>query len=79
MVALNHTVAVAMVRGPRAGLDLLTKLETDERIAGDHRLHAVQGPGSTGRKISGYRYVGPSVPHRPGFVSPERNGPTAFR
>jgi predicted RNA polymerase sigma factor len=42
VVALNHTVAVAMVRGPRAGLDLLAKLETDERIAGDHRLHAVR-------------------------------------
>jgi RNA polymerase sigma factor (sigma-70 family) len=43
MVALNHAVAVAMVRGPRAGLDLLGKLEADERIAGDHRLHAVRG------------------------------------
>jgi RNA polymerase sigma factor (sigma-70 family) len=42
VVALNHTVAVAMVRGPRAGLDLLGELEADERIAGDHRLHAVR-------------------------------------
>jgi RNA polymerase sigma factor (sigma-70 family) len=42
VVALNHTVAVAMVRGPRAGLDLLAELEADERIAGDHRLHAVR-------------------------------------
>jgi RNA polymerase sigma factor (sigma-70 family) len=42
VVALNHAVAVAMVRGPRAGLDLLGKLEADERIAGDHRLHAVR-------------------------------------
>jgi predicted RNA polymerase sigma factor len=42
VVALNHAVAVAMVHGPRAGLDLLGKLETDERIAGDHRLHAVR-------------------------------------
>jgi RNA polymerase sigma factor (sigma-70 family) len=42
VVALNHAVAVAMVQGPHAGLDLLGKLEADERIAGDHRLHAVR-------------------------------------
>ncbi len=42
MVALNHAVAVAMVRGAHAGLDLLGKLEADARIAGDHRLHAVR-------------------------------------
>jgi RNA polymerase sigma factor (sigma-70 family) len=42
MVALNHAVAVAMVRGPWAGLDLLGTLEADERMAGDHRLHAVR-------------------------------------
>ena len=43
VVSLNHAVAVAMVRGPRAGLDLLARLESDERIAGDHRFHAVRG------------------------------------
>jgi RNA polymerase sigma factor (sigma-70 family) len=42
VVALNHAVAVTMVRGARAGLDLLGKLEADERIAGDHRLYAVR-------------------------------------
>ncbi|MCW2887594.1 MAG: hypothetical protein QOE54_3824 [Streptosporangiaceae bacterium] len=42
VVALNHAVAVAMARGARAGLDLLGRLEADERIAGDHRLHAVR-------------------------------------
>jgi RNA polymerase sigma factor (sigma-70 family) len=42
IVALNHAVAVAMVQGPPAGLDLLGKLEADERIASDHRLHAVR-------------------------------------
>jgi predicted RNA polymerase sigma factor len=31
-----------MVRGAQAGLDLLGALESDERIAGDHRLHAVR-------------------------------------
>jgi RNA polymerase sigma factor (sigma-70 family) len=42
MVALNHAVAVAMAQGAHAGLDLLGKLGADERIAGDHRLHAVR-------------------------------------
>jgi predicted RNA polymerase sigma factor len=42
VVALNHAVAVAMARGPRAGLALLGGLEDDERIAGDHRFHAVR-------------------------------------
>jgi RNA polymerase sigma factor (sigma-70 family) len=43
VVRLNHAVAVAMVRGPQAGLALLGEIEADERIAGDHRLHAVRG------------------------------------
>jgi RNA polymerase sigma factor (sigma-70 family) len=42
VVALNHAVAVAMAKGPHAGLDLLATLEGDERIAEDHRLHAVR-------------------------------------
>jgi RNA polymerase sigma factor (sigma-70 family) len=42
VVALNHAVAVAMARGPRAGLRLLGELEADERVADDHRLHAVR-------------------------------------
>ena len=42
MVALNHAVAVAMVEGAHAGLDLLEELGADERIAEDHRLHAVR-------------------------------------
>jgi RNA polymerase sigma factor (sigma-70 family) len=43
VVRLNHAVAVAMVRGPHAGLELLDELNADDRIAGDHRLHAVRG------------------------------------
>jgi RNA polymerase sigma factor (sigma-70 family) len=43
VVSLSHAVAVAMVRGPRAGLDLLARLEADERIAAGHRLPAVRG------------------------------------
>ncbi|GAB3969614.1 hypothetical protein GCM10027615_24050 [Plantactinospora veratri] len=42
VVALNHAVAVAMASGPRAGLDLLERLTADDRIADDHRLHAVR-------------------------------------
>jgi RNA polymerase sigma factor (sigma-70 family) len=42
LVALNYAVAVAMVRGAPAGLELLDKLAADERIANDHRLHAVR-------------------------------------
>jgi RNA polymerase sigma factor (sigma-70 family) len=42
MVSLNRAVAVAMVHGPRAGLDLLATLDGDERLAGHHRLDAVR-------------------------------------
>lgn len=42
VVALNHAVAVAMARGPQAGLALLDDLQTDERLAADHRLPAVR-------------------------------------
>ena len=42
VTALNHAVAVAMTRGPRAGLDLLADLATDQRIVTGHRFHAVR-------------------------------------
>jgi RNA polymerase sigma factor (sigma-70 family) len=42
MVTLNHAVAVANVRGPQAGLDVLAPLDDDTRLAGHHRLHAVR-------------------------------------
>jgi predicted RNA polymerase sigma factor len=42
VVALNHAVAVAMAHGAPAGLALLEKIQADDRIAGDHRLHAVR-------------------------------------
>jgi predicted RNA polymerase sigma factor len=42
VVALNHAVAVAMVRGPWAGLDLLAGLQSDQRITAGHRFHAVR-------------------------------------
>jgi predicted RNA polymerase sigma factor len=43
MVTLNEAVALAMVEGPRAGLDLLATLEADGRIKDHHRLDAVRG------------------------------------
>ena len=42
VTALNHAVAVAMARDPRAGLDLLPGLEADQRLVAGHRLHAVR-------------------------------------
>jgi RNA polymerase sigma factor (sigma-70 family) len=42
MVALNHAIAAAMVHGPSAGLRLLEALDTDGRVAGHYRLHAVR-------------------------------------
>ena len=42
MVTLNRAVALAMVHGPRAGLDLLATLEGDDRVAAHHRLFAVR-------------------------------------
>ncbi len=42
MVLLNHAIAVAMVHGPSAGLDLLNALDADGRLAGHHRLDAVR-------------------------------------
>jgi predicted RNA polymerase sigma factor len=41
MVTLNRAVALAMVRGPRAGLALLDTL--DDALGGHHRLLAVRG------------------------------------
>jgi RNA polymerase sigma factor (sigma-70 family) len=43
VVTLNRAVALAMVEGPRAGLDLLDTLEGDERMSHTHRLDAVRG------------------------------------
>src|SRR5205814_8414946 len=42
VVTLNRAVAVAMVHGPAAGLALLDGLTGEPRLAGGHRLAAVQ-------------------------------------
>jgi RNA polymerase sigma factor (sigma-70 family) len=42
MVTLNRAVAVAMVHGPAAGLDLIAALEFDNRMTRHHRLLATR-------------------------------------
>ncbi|HET9626781.1 MAG TPA: DUF6596 domain-containing protein [Kofleriaceae bacterium] len=72
MVRLNHAVAVAMVRGPAAGLALLAALDDDPRIAGHYRLAAVRGhlherAGDLAAAIASYRTAASrttSVPER---------------
>jgi RNA polymerase sigma factor (sigma-70 family) len=41
--ALNRAVAVAMAKGPDAGLAQLAAIETDERLSSHHRVEAVRG------------------------------------
>jgi RNA polymerase sigma factor (sigma-70 family) len=60
VITLNHAVAVAMVRGPRAGLEMLETLDGDERIARHHRLEAVRAhllemAGDGAAALSSYR------------------------
>jgi predicted RNA polymerase sigma factor len=42
MVTLNRAVAVAMVHGPQAGLELIATLDSDDRLSDHHRLAAVR-------------------------------------
>jgi RNA polymerase sigma factor (sigma-70 family) len=42
VVRLNRAVAVAMVEGPRGGLDVLDRLEADTAMRNNHRLHTVR-------------------------------------
>jgi RNA polymerase sigma factor (sigma-70 family) len=42
VVTLNRAVAMAMVHGPRAGLELLESLVMEPRLAAGHRLDAVR-------------------------------------
>ena len=60
VVTLNKAVALAMVDGPAAGLDLLATLDSDGRLAGHHRLPAVRAhlldmAGDTEAALAGYR------------------------
>ncbi|WSZ04464.1 sigma-70 family RNA polymerase sigma factor [Streptomyces sp. NBC_00872] len=42
VVSLNRAVAVAMVRGPEAGLGILESLDREGRLTGNHRLSVVR-------------------------------------
>jgi RNA polymerase sigma factor (sigma-70 family) len=60
VVALNRAVAVAMVRGPRAGLESLDAVGDDRRLAQHHRLTAVRAhllemAGDTEAALAGFR------------------------
>jgi RNA polymerase sigma factor (sigma-70 family) len=60
MVTLNRSVAVAMVRGPRAALHLLETLDADERMTRHYRLDAVRAhllemAGDGAAALSSYR------------------------
>jgi RNA polymerase sigma factor (sigma-70 family) len=59
-VTLNRAVAVAMVRGPEAGLLVLRELESAGELAGHYRLDAVRAhvlelAGRTAEAAEGYR------------------------
>ena len=72
MVTLNRAVAVAMVHGPRAGLDLLATLDADARLKDHYRLAAVRAhmhemAGETDAAIAAYRAAAghtTSIPER---------------
>jgi RNA polymerase sigma factor (sigma-70 family) len=72
MVTLNRAVAVAMVRGPQAGLDLLETLDDDDRVSAHHRLEVVRGhllemAGDRAGAIASYRTAArrtTSIPER---------------
>jgi RNA polymerase sigma factor (sigma-70 family) len=72
VVTLNRAVAVAMVRGPRAALDVIATLEADRRMAGHYRIEAVRAhllemAGEPTAALSGYRTAArraTSIPER---------------
>ncbi len=43
VVALNHAVAVAMARGPEAGLELIAEIEASGKLDAYHLLHSARG------------------------------------
>ncbi|NKQ52385.1 RNA polymerase sigma factor [Amycolatopsis sp. K13G38] len=60
MVTLNRAIALAEIEGPAAGLDLLSTLDGDERMAGHHRLlsvraHLLEKTGDTTGAYEHYR------------------------
>ncbi|MDB4893390.1 MAG: sigma-70 region 2 domain protein [Gemmatimonadetes bacterium] len=72
MVALNHAIAAAMVKGPAFGLELVSALDGDARVSGHYRLDAVRGhlyemSGDAERALTHYRAAAErttSIPER---------------
>ena len=72
MVSLNRAIAAAMVHGPKAGLEMISRLDADPRIAGHYRLDAVRGhlhemSGDAERALAHYRAAAEgtaSIPER---------------
>lgn len=58
MVTLNRAIALAETEGPQAGLDLLSTLDADERMAKHHRLLSVRAHllEKTGDTAGAYEY-----------------------
>jgi predicted RNA polymerase sigma factor len=83
VVALNHAVAVSMVAGPRAGLELVQRLGADARINADRRFHAVRGhllemAGDHTAALEAYPGRSPSGHQPPATALPQSAGhPTA--
>jgi RNA polymerase sigma factor (sigma-70 family) len=60
MVTLNRAIALAETAGPDAGLALLATLDTDDRMAGHHRLlsvraHLLEKTGDTAAALDHYQ------------------------
>jgi predicted RNA polymerase sigma factor len=72
MITLNRAVAVAMVHGPDAALELLATLDADERMAQHYRLAAVRAhlsemAGDRAGALAGYQEAArrtTSIPER---------------
>ncbi len=66
VVALNRAIALAETEGPLAGLALLSTLDSDERMAGHHRLlsvraHLLEKTGDTAGAYEHYRRAAKST------------------
>ncbi len=76
VVTLNRAVAVAMVQGPQAGLDLLETLDAGELLTSHHRLDAVRAHllemagGFADARCCSHSPVGPPTPRSAHPCSP---------
>jgi predicted RNA polymerase sigma factor len=76
-VSLNRAIAVAMVHGPAAGLDLLDQLTAGGELASHHRLDAVRAhllekAGDLAGALAHYRVAAArttSIPERDYLIS----------